>query len=946
MNVKELKAFLHDIVPSDGYLTLAYKSAEGQFSFRHTWADDLDELCTSAYLSLKQDKYCHGLYFAVNSFTVKSVQDPNDPSKFTTGRKKQYTKWCRTLYADLDCKGEEGQYATKVEALKHVSDLVNNGKLLKPSKIVDSGAGIHLYWLFDDEIAVGRWQPIADQFKQYLKNEGLKLDPTVTTDSARILRLPGSFNKKAGQRLPVKVLYDTHRVYSWSEIQQAPVAAGVGIAGRAPRGLRDGVNMIKACPILQRELRTGGKGTKEPLWMEVALLMTTASQGRTLFHHMSKGDPRYKPAETDAKFQSAADKRKANLGLHSTAQSLHTAALAEGKPGCVACVHQPYCHTPADFGGKLREEPPLPYLLSEFGAYIERTNADGVPSRIPITYSNFKEAVWYDDPETQAQMLSVQVKNSNGSHRVHLDVGKLVNMSQQKTHEHLVSQLIMPLEGEAKTVGWMFEDWRRKLRAVTPAKPPAAKIGWSDDASEFTLASSTLTTKGPRELLPPKTDSWTQKFLPQGSLQVWQDTAQMVAQGSIEHQLMLATAFAGPLMRLLAQNGFLLSFRSSSSGTGKTTALKVASAVWHDPAHFHSLNDTINAAHARIMRTGNIPQYWDEVKFTDDRQKRQWVEFIHGFVNGRQKQRMHADQSITDHQPTHSLLVLTTNSSIPALLEHNSSSPEALMARTLEFQMPVPLTSQSVRHDLAEDVERNYALAGPIYMEYIVRNLDKIRRRLEKGRKQADLQLDLIPPGDRRYYRNALTALVVGAEIANELGLVAFDTPAMRATFIQTASDHYGAGKEAAADLLITDWIAAIRTAVVEAQPEWLVTEGGGKAVRGSSTRYEPLNGTPTIHVDVTGQRVLVPVRELPRVLKQARIDADPVMRRIPPRYKWTNSNTFAGGTRFANRMRCFEFPLATLDLQPNVTAFVDNAPVSGTGATHAIVTTAYQHSA
>lgn len=940
MGVKEIKDFLGDIIPTSGQLCLAYKSSDEQFSFRHSWANSLDDLATDAYVFLRDDKYFHGLYFAVNSFTKRSEQSPD--GKVSTGRKKHLVQASRAVWVDLDCKGRPGEYKSKFEALAALTAAVQKGDLPMPSKIVDSGTGIHLYYCCDEEIDAGRWQNVADGFKQHLKNIGMQFDHACTADGARIMRLPGSLNKKEGRRLPVALKAATGRVYGWNDIPQAQVTNRLSaVAGRAARKPRNGINMLRACPILLNEARTGGAGTLEPLWAEIALLLTTAEHGRTIFHRLSNKHASYTPAGAEAKMDTAEQKRKTSAGLHATAKSLHAAAIAEGKPGCTACPHQPYCHTPADFGGRLTAEPPLPYSLTQFGAYVER-DVEGEVSRIPITYSHFKDAVWYDDPETQAAMLSLQVANSNGSHRVHLDVGKLVNMSQQKTHEHLTSQLIMPLEGEAKTVGWMFEDWRRKLRAVTPAMPPASRIGWSDDATEFSLAERTLTTKGPREMLAPRQDSWTQRFVPQGSLQTWQTTAELVAQGSVEHQLLLATAFAGPLMRLLSQNGFLLSFRSSSSGTGKTTALKVASAAWHDPASFHSLNDTINAAHARIMRTGNIPQYWDEVKFTDDRQKRQWVEFIHGFVNGRQKQRMHADQSITEHQPTHSLLVLTTNSSIPALLEHNSSSPEALMARTLEFTMPVPSTAQNVRYDLAEDVERNYGHAGPAYMEHVLKHFDSVRKRLQKARQQADTQLDVIPPGDRRYYRNAMVALLVGAELAAEIGLVAFDVGAMRGAFIQTATQHYDTGREVAADLLITDWVAAVRTALVTVQPEWLVTDSNSRAVRGNSLRYEPLQGAPSVHVDLANKRVLIPVREMPRVLKAARIEAEPVLRRIPLRYKWQNSNTFAGGTRFKNRMRCYEFPFAALDLQDNVTGFVENAPTQGIGATHAIVTASY----
>lgn len=79
---------------------------------------------------------------------------------------------------------------------------------VEPSLIVATGGGAHAYWLFDEmvpaEDAAGllarwhlQWQEMAD-------DEGWHLDSTA--DLARILRLPGSFNRKNGGEVEVKVL--------------------------------------------------------------------------------------------------------------------------------------------------------------------------------------------------------------------------------------------------------------------------------------------------------------------------------------------------------------------------------------------------------------------------------------------------------------------------------------------------------------------------------------------------------------------------------------------------------------------------------------------------------------------------------------------------------------------------------------------------------------------
>lgn len=96
----------------------------------------------------------------------------------------------RALYIDID--GVEGdQVGTSYKVL----ELVENKEIPKPTMIVNSGRGIHIYWRIANAPygALHTWQELEDYLYYKLKHLGADM---AATDGARILRLPGTINSK------------------------------------------------------------------------------------------------------------------------------------------------------------------------------------------------------------------------------------------------------------------------------------------------------------------------------------------------------------------------------------------------------------------------------------------------------------------------------------------------------------------------------------------------------------------------------------------------------------------------------------------------------------------------------------------------------------------------------------------------------------------------------
>lgn len=118
----------------------------------------------------------------------------------------------RALYVDLDLVDH-----SKSEAIYEVYFKVEQGIIPKPSMIVDSGRGIHLYWRIEHapKGASYTWQELEDYLYRSLKDLGADLR---ATDSARLLRLPDTINSRNGATC--EVLEDNPITYNMVELRE------------------------------------------------------------------------------------------------------------------------------------------------------------------------------------------------------------------------------------------------------------------------------------------------------------------------------------------------------------------------------------------------------------------------------------------------------------------------------------------------------------------------------------------------------------------------------------------------------------------------------------------------------------------------------------------------------------------------------------------------------
>lgn len=181
---------------------------------------------------------------------------------------------------------------------------------VEPTIIVNSGRGIHAYWLFREPLDVtATTAALLAGFQTTIRNNaaarGWKLDST--HDLARILRLPGTLNYKSDPPLPVTIISHDGPRYNPDDLEQF-AAEPQNAAERSPtkftRNQNDGPAslVIDNCTFMQA-IRDNAEQVTEPQWVAALSNLARCSDGIEACHEISCKYPGYTYDETESKIK-------------------------------------------------------------------------------------------------------------------------------------------------------------------------------------------------------------------------------------------------------------------------------------------------------------------------------------------------------------------------------------------------------------------------------------------------------------------------------------------------------------------------------------------------------------------------------------------------------------------------------------------------------------------
>jgi hypothetical protein len=324
----------------------------------HFWFQNSAELAAAA---LALDAKGLAVFHGCATFTVKT-------------RKQEHVAALQILWQDIDA-GPGKPYFDAAAAYRAFEEWRQRVGL-PPALIVASGGGLHVYWPLCEPLSRERWRVAADRLRLLAEQHGLQIDAGSTIDAARILRPPGTHNRKqfdqdgckvvanvGGEPRPVRAgpLVGPYTLKELGQLfEDAPGTLTGDPLGAVPHYLRgekgdaglfniggderpsDAGAIAAECAQVRR-LRDAHGQLPEPEWYAVlGVLAYCDDSGRILAHEWSSGDPRYRSEDTA---------RKLDQYVKHTSGPTTCAHFDRLVPGvCTACKHRAVITTPAQLG--------------------------------------------------------------------------------------------------------------------------------------------------------------------------------------------------------------------------------------------------------------------------------------------------------------------------------------------------------------------------------------------------------------------------------------------------------------------------------------------------------------------------------------------------------------------------------------------------------------------
>jgi P4 family phage/plasmid primase-like protien len=266
------------------------------------------------------------------------------------------------VWADIDF-GSEAHKAqdlprTEAEALTIVETVG-----LEPSVIVRSGFGLHVYWLFDRPVRMGtdaerQWmKSLSRRFQNLLRLQARSLGWTVdpTADLCRVLRVPGTFNRKVPDAVrPVTAEY-SGKTYTVDDIGERlggmEEAGGLVVppASVPPQGTPPSLAPAQLPAILDgcawmRHCRDDAAKLPEPEWYRMLTVVARCEDAERWAHELSRPYSGYTERETRKKLRQASREDIAPVTCGYVANELG------GGNYCAECLFRGHVNSPVTIG--------------------------------------------------------------------------------------------------------------------------------------------------------------------------------------------------------------------------------------------------------------------------------------------------------------------------------------------------------------------------------------------------------------------------------------------------------------------------------------------------------------------------------------------------------------------------------------------------------------------
>jgi energy-coupling factor transporter ATP-binding protein EcfA2 len=299
------------------------------------------------------------------------------------------------------------------------------------------------------------------------------------------------------------------------------------------------------------------------------------------------------------------------------------------------------------------------------------------------------------------------------------------------------------------------------------------QFGWTEDNKAFILGDREITAGGDT-YSPPSTATgnlatWMD---PKGSLEEWQEVANIYNQEGFEpHAFGFFTAFGSPLLKHLNLRGAIINLVNNTSGTGKSTILKMCNSVYGHPDELMlQWKDTQNAMIHRLGVMNNLPVTIDEItKLSGDN----FSDLAYGISQGRGKNRMqqHSNAERVNLTKWAAMALASSNASFQDKLAALKATPDGEFMRLFEYR--IEMTDKISKEDadvIFNKLYSNYGHAGQEYIKYLVGNLEDAINTVLQVQQKIDAAIGLT--NRERFWSAVVACNIAGALMAKDLGII------------------------------------------------------------------------------------------------------------------------------------------------------------------------------
>ena len=688
--------------------------------------------------------------------------------------------WFKSFFLDIDC-GKGKPYASQGKAILALKEFCGSSNLQIPT-LISSGSGIHVYWILSEAIERTEWLPIAEKLKLLCVENNLEADAAITADAARILRIPETYNYKTDPPVDVTCLH------AGDDIHLETFKKIVGNV-KQPQKTQESFTPQKKdnqqysfYKITKKTLNGKGCGqinyalTHQDeigynLWRGVLSIAANCKDSKIAIHAVSNKHPNYSAKETEKIAESTIDKPQLCTTFHANQVGI-----------CDTCSHYRKINGPLELGIEIKKaaaseiDIPKPYFRGVAGGIYKK-------SRDP----NDDDLLIYDNDIYLIKRLNDKEKGDVALARFILpkDAPRefLIPLSVMRSKEELGKLiakegiLLMSKQLDAMMVYLMA--CTKHQQEQEEAEIMRVQFGWVGENDKFILGDKEIGLKTIKYSPPsPSTESLCPWVQPRGALEEWKKVISVYDQDGFEpHCFGIFTAFGAPLMKHLGFNGALINLINSSSGTGKSTVLKVCNSVYGHPDRLLA-QETDTFAH-KMFRLGimnSMPYTIDEVTNMDPATI---SKLLYNVSQGTGPGRMQSQTNVERKNDTSwSLIALASaNSSMAEKLSLIKQFADGELMRLLEYRIDQTNNiSKSDAYDLFEGTMlHNYGLAGPEYIKWLVRNLKTATSMTKDVQRTLDSKMNL--DAKERFWSAVISCNIAGAHFARDQGLIDIDVP-------------------------------------------------------------------------------------------------------------------------------------------------------------------------